>query len=197
MKRSLESIIAILLLLLFLPLVLILSLLIRINLGSPIIFKQLRPGLHGKPFYFYKFRTMTEARDEAGQLLEDNDRLTAFGKWLRSTSLDELPQLLNVIKGDLHFIGPRPLLMEYLPLYNEEQKKRHLVKPGITGWAQVNGRNNIDWQQKLALDTWYVENRSWKLDLKIIGLTFYKVLSRKDINQKNHVTMEHFKGNNQ
>lgn len=167
----------------------------RIKLGSPIIFKQKRPGLHGKPFYLYKFRTMTDERDEHGQLLPDQIRLTTTGKWIRKLSLDELPQLFNVLKGELSLVGPRPLLMEYLPLYSKEQIRRHEVKPGITGWAQINGRNAISWEDKFALDLWYVENSSFLLDLQIICLTFIKVFKKEGINQQDHVTVEKFTGN--
>ncbi|MFB6649928.1 sugar transferase [Bacillus toyonensis] len=172
----------------------IVVILVRIKLGSPIIFKQMRPGLYGKAFYLYKFRTMTDARDSKGELLADQVRLTSFGKFLRKYSLDELPQLINVVKGDLSLVGPRPLLMEYLPLYSNEQVKRHHVKPGITGWAQVNGRNAITWEKKFALDVWYVNNQSFLLDMKILFLTVIKVIKSEGINQVGHVTMERFTG---
>lgn len=168
--------------------------LVRVKLGSPILFKQQRPGLNGEPFQLYKFRTMTDKRDSAGQLLTDHERLTSFGRFLRKYSIDELPQLINVIKGDLSLVGPRPLLMEYLPLYTKEQTKRHLVKPGITGWAQVNGRNAISWDEKFKLDVWYVENHTFLLDVKILFLTFWKVATSEGVNQSTNVTMESFKG---
>lgn len=164
------------------------------SMGRPVLFKQQRPGLNGEPFYIYKFRTMTDARDDQGELLPDEQRMTKVGSFIRKTSIDELPQLINVIKGDLSLVGPRPLLMEYLPLYSEEQKKRHLVKPGITGWAQVNGRNAISWEAKFKLDVWYVENQSFKLDIYILYKTFINVLNRKDVSAKDHVTMEKFRG---
>lgn len=164
------------------------------SMGRPVLFKQQRPGLNGEPFYIYKFRTMTDARDDQGELLPDEQRMTKVGSFIRKISIDELPQLINVIKGDLSLVGPRPLLMEYLPLYSEEQKKRHLVKPGITGWAQVNGRNAISWEAKFKLDVWYVENQSFKLDIYILYKTFINVLNRKDVSAKDHVTMEKFRG---
>lgn len=167
------------------------------SMGRPVLFKQQRPGLHGEPFYIYKFRTMTDARDDQGELLPDEQRMTKVGSFIRKTSIDELPQLINVLKGDLSLVGPRPLLMEYLPLYSEEQKKRHLVKPGITGWAQVNGRNAISWEAKFKLDVWYVENQSFKLDMYILYKTFINVLNRKDVSAKDHVTMEKFRGSAQ
>lgn len=171
------------------------AILVRYKLGSPILFKQQRPGLHGKPFYLYKFRTMTDERDENGKLLPDHLRLTSFGKFLRKYSLDELPQLFNVLKGDISLVGPRPLLMEYLELYTPEQARRHEVKPGITGWAQVNGRNAISWEEKFKLDVWYVDNRTFWLDIKILFLTVIKVLKKEGINQSEYVTMEKFAGN--
>lgn len=176
------------------PILLITALIIRIKLGSPVIFTQKRPGLHGKPFYVYKFRTMTDERDENGELLPDHIRLTRTGKIIRKLSLDELPQLFNVIKGDLSLVGPRPLLMEYLPLYNPEQARRHDVTPGITGWAQINGRNALSWEDKFKLDVWYVDNQSFWLDIKIIFLTVFKVFRSEGISQSGHVTMEKFKG---
>ncbi|KOY83877.1 sugar transferase [Lysinibacillus macroides] len=168
--------------------------LVYLKLGSPAIFKQQRPGLNGKVFYVYKFRTMTDERDEKGELLSDSKRLTSFGKFLRKLSLDELPQLWNVLKGDMSFVGPRPLLVEYLPLYNEKQARRHEVRPGITGWAQVNGRNAISWEQKFEYDVWYVENHSFWLDIKILFLTVKKVFVPEGINQSGHATMPIFKG---
>lgn len=172
----------------------VLAYLVRNKLGSPIIFKQQRPGINGKPFYFYKFRSMTDERDRSGEMLPDDRRLTPFGTFLRKYSLDEFPQLINVIKGDLSLVGPRPLLMEYLPLYTVEQFKRHQVRPGITGWAQVNGRNAITWEEKFHFDVWYVHNQSFSLDLKILFLTLIKVFKTEGINQPGSVTIEKFKG---
>jgi sugar transferase EpsL len=176
------------------PLVMILALLVRIKLGSPILFRQQRPGLHGRPFMMYKFRTMTDERDADGNLLPDVNRLTPFGKFLRSSSLDELPELINVLKGDMSLVGPRPLLMEYLPLYSPEQARRHELRPGITGWAQVNGRNAISWEEKFRLDVWYVDHQSFFLDLKILYMTFAKVFKREGISQEGQATMEAFRG---
>ncbi|MEX2461028.1 MAG: sugar transferase [Paenibacillaceae bacterium] len=193
-KRLFDLLVSISLLLLLLPLILIVAILVRWKLGSPIFFKQQRPGLHGKPFFVYKFRTMSDARDSDGNLLPDYFRLTPFGQRLRKYSLDELLQLLNVIKGDLSLVGPRPLLMDYLTLYTEEQAKRHLVRPGITGWAQVNGRNELSWAEKFKHDVWYVENQSFFLDLRILVLTFIKVLKSEGVSHGEHVTMEKFSG---
>lgn len=176
------------------PLIIVLATVIRIFLGSPIFFRQQRPGLHCNPFIFYKFRTMTAECDEAGCLLPDECRLTALGKFLRRTSLDELPQLWNVLKGDMSLVGPRPLLMEYLPLYTAHQMRRHEVRPGITGWAQVNGRNELSWEKKFDLDVWYVDNWSLKLDFKILLLTAKAVLARSGINRTGHATMTKFSG---
>lgn len=173
---------------------LIVALLIKFKLGSPVLFKQRRPGKDGKIFEIYKFRTMTDARDANGNLLPDNERLTDFGKLLRSTSIDELPEILNIFKGDMAIIGPRPLLEEYLPLYNEEQAHRHDVRPGLTGWAQVNGRNTISWEDKFKYDVEYVRNISFMFDLKIFFLTVKKVFIREGINASAEVTMEKFKG---
>ena len=174
------------------PILAIVFLIVRIKLGSPILFKQVRPGLNGEPFITYKIRTMTNVRDEDGQLLPDSERLTSFGKFLRATSLDELPELLNVIKWDMSIVGPRPLLMQYLDRYTPEQARRHEVKPGITGWAQVNGRNAISWEDKFKLDVWYVDNMSFLLDIKIIFLTIRKILEREGINQPGQATAEEF-----
>lgn len=182
------------LLLLLLPLMLIVAALVRVKLGSPVLFRQVRPGQHAKPFQLYKFRSMTDSRDGDGGLLSDHLRLTRFGMLLRKTSLDELPQLINVVKGDLSLVGPRPLLMDYLPLYTEEQAKRHLVRPGITGWAQVNGRNAVTWEDRFARDIWYVENRHLWLDIKILLLTVKKVFRSEGISNANHVTMPLFEG---
>lgn len=181
------------LLLLALPLV-VLAWLVRRRLGSPIFFRQIRPGRHGVPFEMVKFRTMTDARGADGQLLPDEQRLTPFGRWLRSTSLDELPELWNVLKGDMSLVGPRPLLMEYLPLYSAEQARRHEVPPGVTGWAQINGRNALSWDEKFALDVWYVDHRSWALDIKILWLTVRKVLMREGISAAGEATMPRFTG---
>ena len=194
MKRLFDFFVSISLFISLSPIFLVVSILIKIKLGNPIIFKQERPGLLGKPFYLYKFRTMTDDRDQNGGLLPDYVRITPFGQFLRKYSLDEYPQLINVIKGELSLVGPRPLLMEYLPLYTKEQSLRHNVKPGITGWAQVNGRNAISWEAKFDLDVWYVKNRSFLLDMKILFLTVYKVAVSEGINQPGNVTMESFKG---
>lgn len=177
-----------------LPVMLLIGLAVFIVIGKPIIFKQDRPGLHGKAFRLFKFRTMHNATDPLGQALPDADRLASFGSFLRRTSLDELPELWNVILGDMNLVGPRPLLTEYLPLYTKEQYRRHEVPPGITGWAQVNGRNRLSWEQKLALDTWYVDHRSFWLDLKILGLTSLAVFRTHEVSQKGHATSEKFKG---
>lgn len=176
------------------PLLLLAALLIRMKLGSPVLFRQMRPGLYGRPFFVYKFRTMTDERDENGNLLPDEERITPLGQMLRKFSIDELPQLFNVVKGDLSLVGPRPLLMEYLELYSPEQERRHEVRPGITGWAQVNGRNTISWEEKFKLDVWYVNHQSFFLDIKIIFLTVYKVFKREGISQQGHVTIEKFSG---
>ncbi|MBM7651858.1 sugar transferase [Neobacillus cucumis] len=194
MKRVFDFLISFILFIGLLPIFLLIAILVKLKLGSPVIFKQQRPGLHGKPFYLYKFRTMTDERDNNGQLLPDRFRLTSFGRMLRKYSLDEFPQLINVIKGDISLVGPRPLLMEYLPLYTDEQSKRHNVRPGITGWAQVNGRNAITWDEKFDLDIWYVHNHSFLLDIKIIFLTVLKVIMTEGINQPGSATMESFTG---
>nr|WP_090892861.1 sugar transferase [Evansella caseinilytica] len=196
MKRIFDFAVAAFLLVLLSPVILLVAFMIKVNIGSPVLFKQQRPGLQCKPFHLYKFRTMTEERDERGELLADEFRLTSFGSFLRKYSLDELPQLLNVLKGDISLVGPRPLLMEYLPLYSEEQMKRHNVKPGITGWAQVNGRNAITWEEKFKLDVWYVANQSFLLDVKILFRTVYKVIKSDGINQPGKVTTEEFTGLN-
>jgi sugar transferase EpsL len=193
-KRLLDLSITIPVLILSSPILLLLGILIRIKLGSPILFTQERPGLHGKSFLMYKFRTMTDARDAHGELLPDDDRFTRFGKFIRSTSLDELPGLFNVLKGDMSLVGPRPLLVRYLDRYSPEQARRHEVKPGITGWAQVNGRNAISWSKKFELDVWYVDNQNLLLDLKILLLTIKKVVIREGISQANHSTMSEFYG---
>jgi len=176
------------------PVLGVVALLIRMRLGSPVLFRQMRPGLHGKPFAILKFRTMTDARDEHGDLLPDAQRLTRFGAFLRRSSIDELPELINVLKGDMSLVGPRPLLMEYLEQYTPEQARRHEVKPGITGWAQIHGRNAITWEEKFKLDGWYVDNWSLWLDIKILLITVWKILKREGISYPGHVTMEKFKG---
>lgn len=195
LKRLLDIIIASVALILLSPLYLYVAYKVRKNLGSPVIFRQVRPGLHGKPFEMIKFRTMTDERDPEDNLLPNEQRLPRFGKMLRATSLDEMPELWNVIKGDMSIVGPRPLLMDYLPLYNEEQAKRHNVRPGMTGHAQVNGRNAISWEKKFELDVWYVENQSIWLDFKIMFQTVKKVLVKEGINQSEEVTMTKFTGN--
>ena len=195
-KRCLEIIMSMLIIVVISPLIVILSAIIRLKLGSPIIFKQLRPGKDGKIFTMYKFRTMSDKKDENGQLLSDELRMTKLGNFLRSTSLDELPELLNVLKGDMSFVGPRPLLVEYLDRYTAEQNRRHQVKPGITGWAQVNGRNAISWDEKFKLDVWYVDNWSLGLDIRILFMTVFRVLKRDGISQQGNVTMSKFTGSN-
>jgi sugar transferase EpsL len=177
-----------------LPLIFLVALLVRIALGKPIFFCQERPGLHGKSFTIFKFRTMTNARSAEGKLLSDAERLTGFGHFLRNTSLDELPELFNVIRGEMSLVGPRPLLPQYLERYTAEQMRRHAVKPGITGWAQVNGRNSLDWQQKFALDLWYVDHQSFQLDLHVLAQTAWLVLKRDGIAQIGHATMPEFLG---
>ncbi|HDY85639.1 hypothetical protein LCGC14_1469800 [marine sediment metagenome] len=196
MKRFFDFIVALGMLISLLPVIIVIAILIRFKLGSPILFTQSRPGLHGKVFKMMKFRSMLDAKDKHGNLLPDNERMTKFGAFLRATSLDELPGLFNVIKGDMSLVGPRPLLVQYLPLYNSEQAKRHNVRPGITGWAQVNGRNAIGWDEKFKFDVWYVENQSFLLDMKILLLTVKKVFVREGISADGHVTIEPFKGSN-
>lgn len=194
-KSLFDKTLALFLIILFSPIYIVVSLLIFFKMGSPILFRQKRPGYKEKIFGIYKFRTMTNDTDEHGNLLPDDKRLVGIGKFIRSTSLDELPQLFNVLKGEMSFVGPRPLLEEYIPLYNEKQKRRHDVKPGITGWAQVNGRNAISWEQKFDYDVWYVDNQSFWLDIKILWLTFLKVVKRSDISSSTSSTMEKFTGN--
>ena len=194
-KRILDITLSLSALLLLGPLMLVIAVLVRSNLGSPVLFRQERPGYKARLFFVYKFRTMTDERNAAGELLPDEQRVPSFGKWLRRTSLDELPQLFNVLKGNLSFVGPRPLLVEYLPLYSKEQLRRHEIKPGITGWAQVNGRNTLGWPERLAMDVWYVDHRSFFLDIKILWMTLGKVFRREDVNAKGHVTMPKFTGN--
>ena len=176
------------------PFLLLIILAIRIKMGKPVLFRQMRPGLRGKPFYMYKFRTMTNKRNAAGELLPDEMRLTWLGHFLRTTSLDELPELFNVLKGEMSLVGPRPLLMQYMDRYTPEQARRHEVKPGITGWAQVNGRNAISWEEKFALDVWYVDNRSLWLDIKILAITIWKVFRREGIAARGEATMPEFRG---
>ncbi|EJO36145.1 bacterial sugar transferase [Acinetobacter radioresistens WC-A-157] len=195
LKRLFDIIIASIALILLSPLYALVAYKVKKNLGSPVLFRQVRPGLHGRPFEMIKFRTMKDAIDANGQPLPDSERLTPFGRMLRSSSLDEMPELWNVIKGDMSIVGPRPLLMEYLPLYNEEQAKRHQVRPGMTGYAQVNGRNAISWDEKFKLDTWYVENQSIWLDFKIMLKTVKKVLAKDDISAEGEATMSKFTGN--
>lgn len=194
MKRAVDLFVASTMLILLAPVFAVVALLIRWHLGSPVFFRQQRPGLAGKPFKMVKFRTMRNAVDDNGQPLPDRDRLTAFGKFLRSTSLDELPELLNVLRGEMSLVGPRPLLTQYLPLYSIEQARRHNVRPGLTGWAQVNGRNSLSWKEKFSLDVWYVDNHNLILDFKIIWLTIRKVLLRDGIAAENEATMPPFTG---
>jgi sugar transferase EpsL len=194
MKRLFDICCSLFLFIIFFAVMIIIAILVKYRIGSPILFIQKRPGLKEKPFLLYKFRTMTLETDARGDLLPDGIRLTQLGKFLRKYSLDELPQLINVLKGDLSLVGPRPLLLEYLPLYSEEQRKRHNVRPGITGWAQVNGRNAISWDEKFKLDAWYVDNRTFILDLKILYFTLIKVFKSEGIQNGNHATMPLFKG---
>ncbi|NMC02463.1 MAG: sugar transferase [Chloroflexi bacterium] len=193
-KRLLDLTLTFPALLFLLPVGALVALLVRLRLGAPVLFCQQRPGRHGRPFMLYKFRTMTDARDAQGALLPDAERLTPFGRFLRSTSLDELPELFNVLKGEMSLVGPRPLLMEYLPRYTPEQRRRHEVRPGLTGWAQVNGRNALSWEEKFALDVWYVEHCSFWLDLKILWRTLVKVLRREGISSEGHATASKFMG---
>lgn len=193
-KRLLDILFSLGTILLFFPVLLLVSILVAIYLGTPILFKQVRPGVNGKPFKMVKFRSMTDDRDESGELLPDSERLPAFGRFLRATSLDELPGLWNVFKGDMTLVGPRPLLMEYLDLYTPEQARRHEVRPGITGWAQVNGRNALSWEDKFKLDVWYVDNQSLWLDFKILLLTLKKVFLREGISAEGEATMNRFEG---
>jgi sugar transferase EpsL len=193
-KRLLDLALTILVLILLAPVLLLITFLVRIKLGSPILFRQQRPGLHGKAFHLLKFRTMTDMCDASGNLLPDAERLTRFGRFLRSTSIDELPELINVLRGEMSLVGPRPLLMEYLDRYTPEQMRRHEVLPGMSGWAQINGRNTLEWGQKFALDVWYVDNQSLWLDLKIIAVTAWKILVREGISQPGQATTEEYKG---
>lgn len=195
LKRLFDFIVSFFALIVLLPIIAVTALLIRSKIGSPVFFMQERPGLLGRSFLVYKFRSMTDERDKHGELLPDDVRLTSFGKVVRKLSLDELPQLLNVLKGEMSFVGPRPLLMEYLPLYNGSQARRHDARPGITGWAQVNGRNAISWEEKFELDVWYVENWSFWLDIKILFMTVLKVFKSEGISQNGQATMTKFQGN--
>ena len=194
-KRTFDLASSLVLVVLLSPVLVMLAALVRWRLGRPVLFRQVRPGLGGRPFELRKFRTMRNARGPDGELLPDADRLTPLGRFLRATSLDELPELVNVLRGEMSLVGPRPLLTEYLPLYTAEQARRHEVRPGITGWAQVNGRNALDWPARLALDVWYVDHQSSWLDLKILWLTLWKVVRREGISQPGQATMERFRGN--
>lgn len=194
MKRIIDLLLALPAVALLSPLLIMIAAVIRITIGSPVLFIQRRPGLNGKPFKIFKFRTMTNAKNEFGDLLPDSQRMTQFGELLRTTSLDELPELFNILKGNMSIVGPRPLLMQYLDRYTPEQTRRHEVKPGLTGWAQINGRNAISWEDKFELDVWYVDHRSLNLDLKIIWTTITKVLKREGISEAGHATMTEFMG---
>ncbi|EII3002943.1 sugar transferase [Vibrio cholerae] len=194
MKRLFDFLVSLTALILLSPIIALVAWRIRKNLGSPVLFRQTRPGLDGKPFEMVKFRTMKDAVDEQGNPLPDSERMTPFGDKLRNSSLDELPELWNVLKGEMSLVGPRPLLMQYLPLYSKEQARRHEVRPGVTGWAQINGRNAISWEEKFKLDVWYVDNQSLFLDVKILFATVKKVLFKEDISEAGHVTMSSFKG---
>lgn len=194
MKRWFDILFSLLGLLFLMPAFLAVALLIRLNMGSPVLFRQHRPGLHGQIFPMFKFRTMHSAVNEQGDLLPDAERLTRLGLFLRQYSLDELPELFNVLRGEMSLVGPRPLLVDYLPLYSPEQARRHDVKPGLTGWAQINGRNTLSWEDKFKFDVWYVEHQSVWLDFKIIFLTLFKVLKKEGVSQEGHVTMEKFHG---
>ena len=193
-KRFIDFTLTVIVLVMLSPLLSTIAILVQAKLGGPVFFRQIRPGLHGRPFQLIKFRTMRDAFDAQGQPLPDAERLTSFGRWLRATSLDELPEFWNVLKGEMSLVGSRPLLMEYLPLYSKEQARRHEVKPGITGWAQVNGRNALSWEEKFELDVWYVDHQSFWLDIKIIALTIQKVLFREGISAQGEATMPRFTG---
>jgi len=197
MKRSFDTAVSLFVLIILAPLLAVLAVLIAAKLGRPVLFSQTRPGAHGRPFKMIKFRTMSDERGADGQLLPDVQRLGRLGRILRATSLDELPELVNVLKGEMSLVGPRPLLMQYLPLYSPREARRHEVRPGITGWAQVKGRNSLTWPEKFALDVWYVDNRTFLLDLKILFMTIHKVFRREGISQDGHVTMPFFKGSEQ
>ena len=195
LKRSLDVFLAVLTMILFMPVMIGVAMAVRINMGGPVFFSQLRPGLHGRPFRMIKFRTMRNLVDSHGRPLADEQRMTRLGAWLRASSLDELPEVWNVLRGDMSIVGPRPLLMDYLPLYTARQSRRHEVRPGITGWAQINGRNAISWQQRFDLDVWYVDNRSFLLDLKIFFKTFQRVWKRDGVSAQGQATMSAFEGN--
>lgn len=195
MKRAFDIAGALALLIVLSPVILVVAVVVRRFLGTPVIFRQTRPGLHEQPFVMFKFRTMTDARTASGELLPDEVRLTRLGRFLRSSSLDELPELWNVLRGDMSLVGPRPLLMEYLPLYSPEQRRRHAVRPGLTGWAQVNGRNALTWPEKFALDQWYVEHHSLSLDLRILALTVREIIAPRGVSAEGHATMPKFAGN--
>lgn len=194
MKRLFDILVSFTLLIILSPVIALVAWKIRKNLGAPVLFKQVRPGMNGKPFEMVKFRTMRDAEDSNGNILPDAERMTPFGEKLRNTSLDELPELLNVLKGEMSLVGPRPLLMRYLPLYSEEQARRHEIRPGVTGWAQVNGRNAIGWDEKFKYDVWYVDNRNFWLDIKILFLTVKKVFVKEGISEEGEATMSEFKG---
>lgn len=194
-KRFIDVSISLIALCLLAPIIIAIAILIRVKLGSPIFFVQIRPGIYAKPFEMIKFRTMTNEIDLNGELLPDSERLTVFGQFLRSSSLDELPELWNVLKGDMSLVGPRPLLTEYVALYSEEQARRHIVRPGLSGWAQINGRNAITWEEKFKLDVWYVDNHSVWLDVKVIALTLKKIVTREGISADGEATVGYFKGN--
>ncbi|HQB53568.1 MAG TPA: sugar transferase [Bacteroidales bacterium] len=193
-KRLLDLVLTVPALIILSPLLIVLGFLVRLKLGSPVLFRQMRPGLNEKPFVMLKFRTMSDARDEHGELLPDAQRLTRFGVFLRKSSIDELPEIINVLKGDMSLVGPRPLLMQYLDRYTPEQARRHEVKPGITGWAQIHGRNALTWEEKFKLDVWYVDHWSLWLDIKILFITVWKIIKREGISHPGHATMEEFKG---
>lgn len=193
-KRAVDVVTALMASLVLAPLLLVLMFLVAFNMGRPVLFRQQRPGLHGRPFMFLKFRTMTDERDAGGALLPDEQRITRFGAFLRKTTLDELPALLNVLKGDMSLVGPRPLLMRYLPLYSQEQARRHDAKPGLTGWAVVNGRNSLSWEEKFRLDVWYVDHQSFWLDVKILFRTVGLIFRRRGVSAEGHATMPEFKG---
>jgi lipopolysaccharide/colanic/teichoic acid biosynthesis glycosyltransferase len=197
LKRFFDIFVSLTALILLSPVIAFVAWKIRKNLGSPVLFRQIRPGLNGEPFQMIKFRTMKDGVDANGKSLPDAERMTPFGDRLRNSSLDELPELWNVVKGEMSLVGPRPLLMQYLPLYSNEQNRRHEVRPGVTGWAQVNGRNSLSWEEKFKLDVWYVDNRSFWLDIKILFLTIKKVFVKEGISAEGHVTIEPFKGNNE
>lgn len=194
-KRLFDVIFSLISIIILSPILLLLTLLVLITVGPPVVFSQMRPGYKGKPFRIFKFRTMQESMDASGEPLSDSVRLTQSGTWMRAFSLDELPELYNILRGDMSFVGPRPLLMDYLPLYSPEQMRRHDVHPGLTGWAQVNGRNALDWAERFKLDVWYVDHRSFWLDLRILLMTAWKVLRREGINQPGRATTDLFKGN--